>query len=83
LARFDWARFRQATVLNGATEIALTFADYLDVGNRRATCYADLSPATHAMIERLERVSGVSVPLVSVSFQKNVLGGVIDIGQRT
>jgi adenylosuccinate synthase len=82
MAEFDWARFRQAIVLNGATEIALTFADYLDVRNRQATCYADLSPDTRAMIERLERVSGVPVTLVSVSFQKDVLGGVIDIRQR-
>jgi adenylosuccinate synthase len=58
MAEFDWARFRQAIVLNGATEIALTFADYLDVSNRKATCYSDLSSATRAMVERRERSAG-------------------------
>lgn len=81
MAEFDWARFRQAVVLNGATEIALTFSDYLDVSNQKATCYADLSPATQAMVTKLERVSGVPVTMVSVSFKKDVLGGVIDTGR--
>ena len=83
IAEFDWARFRQAVVLNGATEIALTFADYVDVKNRQATRYVELSPETQAMIEKLERVGGVPVRLVSVNFQKGVLDGVIDISQRT
>ena len=74
---------RQAVVLNGATEIALTFADYVDVKNRQATRYVELSPETQAMIEKLERVGGVPVRLVSVNFQKGVLDGVIDISQRT
>jgi adenylosuccinate synthase len=42
VAEFDWAQLRRSVELNGATDIALTFADYLDVSNRKR---ATLRPA--------------------------------------
>jgi adenylosuccinate synthase len=34
LAEFDWFQFKRAVQLNGPTDIALTFADYLSIENR-------------------------------------------------
>jgi adenylosuccinate synthase len=36
VAEFDWALLRKAASLNGPTDVALTFVDYLSVLNRRA-----------------------------------------------
>ena len=36
IAEFDWLQFRDSVQLNGPTDIALTFVDYFDVGNRKA-----------------------------------------------
>ncbi len=33
---FDWAQVRRSALLNGPTDIALTFADYLGKENRKA-----------------------------------------------
>jgi adenylosuccinate synthase len=61
LGEFDWEQLRRSCVLNGPTDIALTFVDYLDVDNRQAYRFEQLTPATLRFIEEVERVAGVPV----------------------
>ena len=68
VAEFDWELLRLAAELNGATEIALTFADYLDKRNRDARRYDQLQPQTILFIEEIERVSGTPVTLICTRF---------------
>ena len=46
VAEFDWRRFRQAVCLNGPTDIALTFADYITIKNRDARRFDQLTGET-------------------------------------
>lgn len=75
IAEFDWAQLRRSAVLNGATDIAVTFADYLGVENRDATTFAELNEVARAFIERVGRVAGAPVSLVSKEF---AVDGVIE-----
>ena len=61
LAEFDWEQLRRSTLLNGPTDIALTFADYITSENRQAFRFDQLSLETLRFIEEIERVSGVPV----------------------
>lgn len=70
IAEFDWAQFRRSIVLNGPTDIALTFADYLGIENREAFRYEQLTDETLRFVEELEKVSGVPVSLISTNFSK-------------
>ena len=71
---FDWEQLKLSTQLNGPTDLALTFVDYLDVKNRDAYRYEQLSPETLRFIEEVERVSGVPVNLISTAFHwRNVI----------
>ena len=70
IAEFDWALLRRSVALNGVTDIALTFADYLGVGNRTATGFGGLTAETVEFIGRVERVAGVPVNLVSKAFER-------------
>ena len=73
-AEFDWAQFRRAVQLNGPSDIALTFTDYLDVDNRQAYRVEQLSEPTLRFIEEVERVSGRPVSLISTAFNwRNVI----------
>lgn len=75
VGEFDWDLLRRSAELNGATDIALTFADYLDVKNRDARRFDQLRPETIRFIEEVERVSGAPVSLISTRFH---LRSVID-----
>ncbi|MBX3647959.1 MAG: adenylosuccinate synthetase [Rhodocyclaceae bacterium] len=68
IAEFDWKQFRRAMLLNGTTDIALTFADYICKFNRQAYRYEQLTDQTLRFIEELEKVSGVPVSLISTNF---------------
>jgi adenylosuccinate synthase len=68
IANFDWEQLRRSTVLNGPTDIALTFVDYLDVQNQAAYRFEQLTPETLRFIEEVERVTGVPVSLISTNF---------------
>jgi hypothetical protein len=72
VAEFDWELLRSAAELNGATEIALTFVDYLDRTNRDARRYDQLQPATILFIEEVERVAGAPVTLIGTRFDPRV-----------
>jgi adenylosuccinate synthase len=68
IAEFDWDLLRRSVELNGATDIALTFADYLNVDNQKAQRYDQLTDDTIRFIEEVEQVSGISVSLISTRF---------------
>lgn len=75
VAEFDWRLLRRAAELNGATDIALTFADYIDVRNRDARRYDQVTGETLQFIEDVESVAGVPVSLLATRFD---VRGVID-----
>jgi len=68
VAEFDWSLLRRATSLNGPTDIALTFVDYLSVQNRAARRFEQLTQDTIRFIEEIERVAEAPVSLISTRF---------------
>lgn len=77
VAEFDWAQIRRSAELNGATDIAVTFADYLGVENQQANCFDELNDRARDFIARLERVAGTPVTLISKAFAAD---GVLERG---
>ncbi|QOZ32102.1 adenylosuccinate synthetase [Bradyrhizobium sp. CCBAU 53421] len=75
IAEFDWEQVRRSAVLNGATDVALTFSDYIAASNRQATRFEQLTDETRAFIAELERVTNAPVSLISTRFDRF---GVID-----
>lgn len=65
---FDWLLLRKNSALNGPTDIALTFADYLNPQNLEARRYEQLSPETIRFIEEVEGVGAAPVSLISTRF---------------
>jgi adenylosuccinate synthase len=57
-----------AASLNGPTDIALTFADYLSVKNRKARRFEQLEQETIRFVQEIERVSGAPVSLIATRF---------------
>lgn len=68
VAEFDFDQAREAAHLNGATDIALTFADYLHPDNAQARSFEDLTDETRAFVHKIEDEIGVHVSLISVGF---------------
>ncbi len=68
VAEFDWCLLRKATSLNGPTDIALTFADYLSIKNRDARRFEQLTPETIRRIQEIERVTCAPVSLIATRF---------------
>jgi adenylosuccinate synthase len=75
IAEFGWEEVRRAASLNGATDIALTFADYIAAENKNAQAFEQLTAETLAFIEEIERVTNVPVSLIAKDFASD---GVID-----
>lgn len=74
IAEFDWVQLRDSVQLNGPTDIALTFVDYLGVENRQAYRFEQLNDKTIQFVEELERVTGRPVSLLSTDFSwRNVI----------
>ena len=67
-AEFDWQLLKRSAELNGATDIALTFADYLHVDNKNARRYDQLDTDTIHFIEEVERVASAPVSLIGTRF---------------
>lgn len=65
---FDWVLLRKSAALNGPTDIALTFADYLNPLNAGARRYEQLAAETIRFIEEVERVGAAPVSLISTRF---------------
>jgi len=70
IAEFSWALLRHATSLNGPTDIALSFADYIDKENKDARRFEQLTQPTIQFIEEIERVASAPVALISTRFEK-------------
>jgi len=68
VAEFSWTQMVASVRLNGATDIALTFADYIDSRNEKVRRTDQLTEQTRRFIEEIEAVACVPVSLVSVRF---------------
>lgn len=68
VGEFDWALLRKAAALNGPTDIALTFADYLHKENENARRFEQLNQDDIQFIEQIERVAAAPVSLISTRF---------------
>ena len=68
IAEFDWEQFRDSVQLNGPTDIALTFVDYLGNDNRTAYRFEQLNDDTIQFVQEIEQVSGRRVSLISTDF---------------
>ncbi len=68
VGEFDWGLLRKAAILNQPTDIALTFADYLNQKNQAAKRLEQLDPDTINFIHEVERVSKAPVSLISTGF---------------
>ena len=68
VGEFDWALLRRAALLNGPTDIALTFADYLSSVNGEAMRFEQLRPETISFIHEIERVASARVSLIATGF---------------
>jgi adenylosuccinate synthase len=68
VAEFDWLMLHSAAALNGPTDIALTFADYVAASNRDARRFEQLTPETIQFVEEIESVAGAPVSLISTRF---------------
>jgi adenylosuccinate synthase len=68
VAEFDWTLLRKAASLNGPTDIALTFVDYVSIENRKARRFEQLTPETIHFIQEIERVAAAPISLISTRF---------------
>lgn len=68
IGEFEWDLLRRASLLNGPTDIALTFADYISKDNRNAMRFEQLTKETINFVLEVERVAGASVSLITTGF---------------
>jgi adenylosuccinate synthase len=74
VAEFDWTMLRRSAELNGVTDVALTFVDYLNAQNRNAFRYDQLDADTIRMVEEVEQVAGAPTTLIATNFsQRSVI----------
>lgn len=74
IAEFDWQLFRKAISLNGPTDIAMTFVDYLSAKNTEARRFEQLEEKTLRFIEEVEKVATAPVSLISTRFNfRNII----------
>ncbi|WP_421783408.1 adenylosuccinate synthetase [Kiloniella litopenaei] len=74
IAEFDWVQLKRSVQMNGPTDIALTFVDYIDKKNKSAYRFEQLTEETLRFIEEVERVSGRPVSLLSTNFSyRNII----------
>lgn len=73
IGEFDWEVLRTAAELNGATDVALTFADYYDARNRGVHRFDQLTSDTIGLIDDIEQVAGCRVSLVSTDFARRAI----------
>lgn len=71
VSHMDWTMVRRAALLNGPTDVALTFLDYLSPENAGVTRFEYLQPGTQAFIRNVEKVTNAPVSFVSTGFNYN------------
>jgi len=69
VAEFNWNLLRNSASLNGPTDIALSFADYICKENEHARRFEQLDEMTIQFIEEIERVASAPVSLVVTRFR--------------
>ncbi len=70
VGEFPWDLLHRAALLDGTTDVALTFTDYIDKSNRRASRFDQLTTPTIRFIDEVERVAGVPVSMVATGFNR-------------
>ena len=60
IGEFEWGLLHRAAILNGATDIALTFTDYISKENVNAKRFERLTQDTIKFIQEVERISCAS-----------------------
>jgi len=68
VGEFNWELARKSAFINGATDIALTFADYLSPDNQLARRFDQLTKETRDLIEEIEHVTKATVSLIGTGF---------------
>ncbi len=68
IGEFEWTLLKRAALLNGATDVALTFADYINRENVKAKRFEQLTSDTINFVQEVERVAGAPVSLISTGF---------------
>ncbi len=68
VGEFDWALLRRAASLNGPTDVALSFVDYIDANNKNARRFEQLTEDTIHFVEEVERVAAAPVSLITTRF---------------
>lgn len=76
VGEFEWDLLRRTALLNAPTDIALTFADYIDAANAEAWRFEQLTPDTIRFIDEIESITGARVSLISIGFMQ--YRGIID-----
>ena len=71
VGEFDWELLHKSAFLNGPTDIALTFTDYLLKSNRKAKRFEQLDPNTINFIQEVERVAAAPVSLIATGFSSH------------
>ena len=69
VGEFEWTLLRSSALINGPTDIALTFVDYICRDNVKARRFEQLTEETIYFVEEVERVAGAPVSLISTRFQ--------------
>jgi adenylosuccinate synthase len=72
----EWDLLRRSALHNAPTDIALTFADYLDAKNGEAWRFEQLTEDTIRFVDEIERVTGARVSLIATGFMPH--RGIID-----
>jgi adenylosuccinate synthase len=70
VGEFEWDLLRKSALINGPTDIALTFVDYLGKKNLDARRFEQLTEQTLHFIEEVERVARAPVSLISTGFSQ-------------
>jgi adenylosuccinate synthase len=73
VGEFDWVWLHRASALNRPTDVALTFADYINVKNRQAHRFDQLSAETIKFVEQIEAVAEAPVSLISTKFSRRTI----------
>ena len=68
---FSDEQLREAVAINGATKIALNFANYIDWSCYGTDNYKALPPKVLAFIDRIEKVAQIPVTVVGTGPQIN------------
>jgi adenylosuccinate synthase len=73
IAELSLAQIRRSAEINTATDIALTFADYISVNNQGAKKYEELTTDTRLLVDRIESEVGIPVKLISKAFNSEAI----------